>query len=178
MKKRALHYLLIFTIILSVSSCATDPLLRKYISGEWRPLKLGSLDLQKVIPDGDAEVPQYTQEDMNTLTELKETLSVKNPDGTVKKSTSEDFDRMIAEASTSYIFRSDGYGGRVGPLQPVKGTWKLKKKGTRLILKDEKTKEQFVLIIDSLTSKRMVATNKYLPGGMNITYLKVTDEAP
>lgn len=177
MKKSTL-YLFIITIAVALSSCATDPLLRTYVSGEWKPVKLGSLDIQKIVPDGDIVVPKFTHEDEQVLMEMKNSLSTKNADGTEKKSTSEDYARLIAEANTSYIFRTEGFGGRLNPETPIKGPWKLKSKGKRLILTDEKTKEKFVIIIDSLTSKRMVASNKYIPGGMKVTYLKMTDEAP
>ena len=178
MKKSAL-YLFFFAILFSTSSCGTDPLLRTYISGEWRPVKFASIDMNKMIPSGDTAVPQYNQEDYKMLTELKQSLSTtNNPDGSGRKSTGEDFTRMITEANTTYIFRREGFGGRLNPETPIKGSWKLKNKGKRLILTDDRTKEQFVINIDSLTSKRMVATNKNLPNGMKVTYVKVTDEAP
>ena len=178
MKKNTFFNLLIFVILIALSSCATDPLLRKNIVGEWNPVKIGSVDLLKIIPAGDEAVPQYTPEDVKTLNELKQNLSKTNADGAMQKSTGDDFLRLLSEANTSYVFREEGFGGRLNPEQPLKGTWKLKKKGTRLILTDDRTKEQFVLIIDSLSSRKMMATNKNLPNGMKVTYIKQTDEAP
>jgi hypothetical protein len=178
MKKNTFFYLLFFAILFAFPSCATDPLLRKYIVGQWNPVKIGSVDLIKIIPAGEVDVPPYSQEEYKMLTDLKQNLSKTNAEGSSQRSTEEDFNRLLSEANTSYIFRNEGFGGRLNPEQPMKGKWKLKKKGTRLILTDDRTKEQFVLIIDSLSSRKMIATNKNLPNGMKVTYIKQTDEAP
>ena len=178
MKKNTIFYLLFFAILFALPSCATDPLLRKYIVGQWNPVKVGSVDLKKIIPSGEEEVPKYTQEDYKMLTELKQSLSKTNADGVMQKSTGDDFLRLLSEANTSYVFRNEGFGGRLNPENPQKGKWKLNKKGTKLILTDERTKEKFVMVIDSLSSRKMIATNKNIPSGMKVTYVKQTDEAP
>jgi hypothetical protein len=176
MKKNTFYYLLIFGILFTLSSCATDPLMRKNIIGVWVPEKFGTMDMRKLIPDGDSAGPQYSESDYKMLNDMKESLSKTGSEGKVEKGSEDDFSRMIMEASTTYAFREEGIGGRMSPVNPVKGKWKMKKKGTRLVLTDDLTKDQFVLIIDSLTSKRMVATNKYLPNGMKISYKKESDE--
>jgi hypothetical protein len=172
MKKNTVFYLLIFSILFGLSSCATDPVLKSYIVGAWQPVKLGSINLQRVLSGGDTLARQYNEEDAKMLTELKMRLSNSSPNGTVKKTTSADFSLLFKEAGISYKFTKEGFGARANAEQPIRGTWKLKKKGTKLILTDLTTKEKFILLIDSLSSKRMVATNKYLPDGLKITYLK------
>ena len=174
MKKNTVFSLLIFSILFGLSSCATDPLLQGYIVGAWRPVKLGSIDLQRVLSGGDTLARQYNQEDIKMLTELKKSLSNPSSTGTLKNTTKAGFSLLFKEAATSYKFTSEGYGARDYAGQPIRGTWKLKKKGTKLILTDLTTKEKFILLIDSLSSKRMVATNKNLPDGLKITYLKVS----
>jgi hypothetical protein len=176
MIKNTSSYLLIFMILLGISSCATDPLLRKYIVGDWRPVKVGTMDLQKLLPKDDTVPYQYTQEEIKMMIELKQSLSRKAADGTLQKSTGTDFSIMLTEANTAYNFTSKGIGIRYHPYQPIKGKWKLKNKGTRLVLTDLKTKEQFILKIDSLSSKKMVATNNNLPNGLKITYIKGNED--
>ncbi len=115
---------------------------------------------------------QYTEEDYKMLLDLKQNLSKPDANGTFQKSTSADLSLLVNEASTSYKFTSEGFGARFNPGQPIKGKWKLKKKGTKLVLTEVNTQEQFILLIDSLSSNKMVATNKNLPNGLKITYIK------
>jgi hypothetical protein len=172
MKKNTGFYFLIFTILFGLSSCATDPLLRRYIVGNWQPVKLGSMDINKLLVSDGTPPRQLTQEDYKMLIDLKENLSKTAANGAIQKSTEADFSSMVNEASTSYKFTSGGLGARDNPKQPIKGTWKLKKKGTKLVLTEVNTKKTFILLIDSLSSNKMVATNKNLPHGMKITYIK------
>ena len=167
-------------ILFGLSSCATDPLLRSYVVGTWQPVKIGSVDIKNLLPRDDTLATQYTEEDYKMLIELK-TQAKQSGEGTSQTSTGadgsapkapvDDFLRLLNEANTSYKFATEGHGARFNPDQPVKGTWKLKKKGTKLVLKDMRTKEPFIILIDSLSSKKMVATNKYL-NGLKITYIK------
>jgi hypothetical protein len=171
MKRNLVFYFLIFTILYGLSSCATDALLKRNIVGVWQPIKIGTIDIQKLMQTGDTTVQQYTQEDHQMLLDLKKSLSKPSGNGTSQKSTGADFSLLVNEASTTYRFTSDGFGARDNPGEPLKGTWKLKNKGTMLIITDVNTKQQFILRIDSLTSKKMVATNKNLKG-LKVTYLK------
>ena len=167
-------------ILFGLSSCATDPLLRSYIVGTWQPVKVGSVDIKKLLPADDTLVQQYTQEDYQMLIDLK-TLAKQlgegssqtsiGEDGSAPKLPGDDFLILLNEANTSYKFAKEGYGARFNPDQPVKGKWKLKKKGTKLVLTDDRTKDQFIILIDSLSSKKMVATNRNL-NGLKITYIK------
>jgi hypothetical protein len=172
MTKNTLFYLLIFTILFGFSSCATDPLLRKYIVGNWQPVRIGGMDIKKLLPAEDTLPHQYSAEEVKMMIEFKQNLSTRGPDGTLQKSTGADFSQMLNEAGTAYKFISDGFGARINPVHPMKGSWKLKNKGKKLVLTDVKTKEQFTLLIDSLSSKKMVATNKNLPNGLKINYIK------
>jgi hypothetical protein len=172
MRKNTFFYLMIFAVLTGLQSCATDQLLKSYIVGPWQPVKAGSLDIKKLFPMDDTLPHQYTEEDYKMLTDLKQNLSKAGVGGTSQKSTMKDFNNMVTEIATSYKFTKEGIGARDNPAQPCKGKWKLKKKGTMLVLTDFGTKEKFILLIDSLSSKKMVATNKNLPKGLKITYIK------
>ena len=171
MKRNLVFYFMIFTILYGLSSCATDALLKRNIVGVWQPTKIGTIDIQKLLPGDGTIVQQYTQEDHQMLLDLKKSLSKPAGNGTSQKSTGADFSLLVNEASTTYRFTSDGFGARDNLGEPLKGTWKLKNKGTMLIITDANTKQQFILRIDSLTSNKMVATNKNLKG-LKVTYLK------
>ena len=170
MKKNILHYFIIFIILSSLTSCATDQLSRKYIVGNWQPVKIGSVDIQKLFPRDDTLAHQYTEDDYKLLLDLKQTAAKLGPRDDA--SGVDYFSVVLNEVNTSYKFTKEGIGARANSFQPIKGKWKLKKKGTKLILTDYGTQEQFILLIDSLTSNKMVATNKNLPDGMKITYVK------
>jgi hypothetical protein len=172
MRKNTFIYLMIFTILVGFQSCATDQLLKSYIVGPWIPVKAGAIEIKKLFPENDSVARQYNEEDRKMLTELKQNLSKTGAGGTSQRSTEKDFANLINEIKTSYKFTKEGFGARDNQLQPIKGTWKLKKKGKILVLKETVTKQQFILEIDSLTSKTMVATNKNLPKGLKITYMK------
>ena len=172
MKKNTILYFFIFTILLGFQSCATDPLLRSHIIGTWQPVSLGSVDVQKLWPSDGSVAEQATPEDNKRLIDLKQSLSNQSANGILQRSTAEDFERLISEATTSYRFTSDNLGARVNPEQPMKGEWKLNKKGTKLTLTNPETKEKFILLIDSLSSNKMVATNINLPNGLKVTYSK------
>jgi hypothetical protein len=169
MKRNIFNYLVIFIFLSALTSCATDARLKGYIVGVWQPVKLGSVDIKKLLSRDDTMPHQYTVEDYKMLLELK--MSAGKLDAS-ENSGADYFSVLINEANTSYKFTKEGLGARSNSDQPLKGKWKLKKKGTRLILTDFRTKDQFILMIDSLTSGKMVATNKNLPDGMKVTYVK------
>jgi hypothetical protein len=172
MKKNSIFYFFIFTILLGLQSCATDPLLRSHIVGNWQPVSLGSLDVKKLWPSDGTVAEPTTPEDNKMLIDLRQGMLKPDANGIMQKFTGEDFSRLISEATTSYRFTSDGAGARVNPEHPMKGEWKLNKKGTKLTLTNPDTKEKFILLIDSLSSNKMVATNKNLPNGLKVTYSK------
>jgi hypothetical protein len=169
MKKNVVNYFVIFIFLSALTSCATDARLKSYIVGVWQPVKLGAVDIKKLLPRDDTLSHQYTAEDYKILLELKMSAGKKDAS---ENSGADYFSILINEANTSYKFTKEGFGARSNPDQPIKGTWKLKKKGTRLILTGNETKEQFILLIDSLSPGKMVATNKNLPDGMKVTYVK------
>ena len=171
MKKNTIFYFLILLILFGSSSCATDPLLRRNIIGVWQPTKVGAIDIQKLIPRDDTIAQVFSESDYKTMTDLKQSLSKPDGTGAIQKSTGADFKLMVNEAMTPYRFTSDGFAARDNPRQPLKGKWKLNKKGTTLTITDVNTNEQFILLIDSLSSNKMVATNKNL-NGLKITYIK------
>jgi hypothetical protein len=173
MKKNSLIYFLVFAILFAVSSCATDSHLKSRIVGVWKPVKIGSIDIQKLVPRDDTIAQKYTEDDKKMLLELKGSSSKPSAGGTPGKSTIKDFSQLINEANTTYKFTKEGLGARDNPQQPIKGTWKFKNKGTKLVITDERAQQEFVLQIDSLTSDKMVATNKNMPNGLKITYIKV-----
>lgn len=171
---------MIFTILLGLSSCATDPHLRSYIVGVWQPVKIGSVDIKKLLQRDDTSAHEYTQEEYKMLLDLKNmskqvadgTSQTIGEDGTAPALPQTGLSRLINEANTSYKFTADGFGARFNFEHPIKGKWKLKKRGTKLILTEINTQEQFILLIDSLSSNKMVATNKNFPNGLKITYVK------
>jgi hypothetical protein len=169
MGKNIFNYFVILIILSALTSCATDARLRSYVVGVWQPVKLGAVDIKKLLPKDDTLPHQYTQEDLKMLIELKKSASKLDAS---ENSGADYFSVLINEANTSYKFTKEGLGARSNPDKSIKGTWKLKKKGTKLILTDFVTKEQFILMIDSLTSSKMVATNRNLPDGMKVTYIK------
>jgi hypothetical protein len=170
MKKSIFNYSVIFIILAALTSCATDARLKGYVVGVWQPVKIGAVDIQNLFQRDDTLPHQYTEEDYKILLDLKMSAAKQNAS---ESSTGADyFSVLINEVNSSYKFTKEGLAARANPDQPIKGTWKLKKKGTRLILTENSTKEQFILMIDSLSSNKMVATNKNLPNGLNVTYIK------
>jgi hypothetical protein len=171
MKKNTIFYFLILTILLGLSSCATNQLFKRNIIGAWQPTKVGAIDIKKFLPRDDTIAQSFNDEDYKMMTDLKQSLSKPDGSGAVQKGTMEDFSLMVNEAITPYRFTSDGFAARDNPRQPLKGTWKLNKKGTTLTITDVNTQEDFILQIDSLSSTKMVATNKNL-NGLKVTYIK------
>ena len=173
MKRNTVFYFMIFIIMFGLTSCATDPLLRGYIVGSWQPSKFGRTDPQKLLDAGEVmEDSQYTMEDQKMLDDLKHNLIKPDAKDTLQRSIGDEWTIMVNEINTSYMFSSEGSGSRLNPDHPLKGTWKLNKKGKKLVLTGFDKKDQFILLIDSLSSNKMVATNKNLPNGLKITYLK------
>jgi hypothetical protein len=173
MTKKTLLSLVAIIIITGMTSCATNKKARSYVVGQWEPYKLGSVEIKKLLPKSDTVSPQYSQEDYNALNDIKKSMGKPSGDGTKKKFTSEDFSALVEEAATTYMFTREEYASRDNIKTPMRGLWKLNKKGNQLTISNLDTPETFVLSIDSLTSMMMIATNPYLKG-MNVTYLKNT----
>lgn len=171
MRKNTIFYFLILMILLGLSSCATNQIFKRNIIGAWQPTKVGAIDINKFLPRDDTIAQSFNDEDYKVMTDLKQTLSKPDGSGTIQKGTMEDFSHLINEAITPYRFTTDGFAARDNPMQPLKGTWKLNKKGTTLTITDVNTQEDFILQIDSLSSTKMVATNKNL-NGLKVTYIK------
>jgi hypothetical protein len=129
------------------------------------------MDIKKLLPRDDTIAQSFDKEDYEMMTNLKQTLSKPDESGAIHKSTKEDFSNLVNEANTPYRFTSEGFAARDNPRQPLKGTWKLNKKGTMVTITDVNTQKDFSLQIDSLSSTIMVATNKNL-NRLKVTYIK------
>jgi hypothetical protein len=173
MTKKPFLSLIAILIITGMTSCATNKKARAYIVGQWEPYKLGSVEIKKLLPRADSVALQYSQQDYNALNDIKKSMGKPSGDGTNKKFTSTDFNNLVEEATTTYMFTREEYASRDNVKTPFRGMWKLNKKGNQVTISNLDTPETFVLSIDSLTSVMMIATNPNLKG-MKVTYLKNT----
>ena len=170
MTRNKILFLAVILCAAMITSCTTNKAARRNLIGYWNPYKVGTVELKKLQPSDDTIPHQYNQEDYDMMNEMKRSLGKPSGDGTSKGSSSE-FESLIVEASTSYVFSGEGYAGRDNPLRPMRGTWKMNKKGTEVTITDAGSLETFTLSIDTLTPSKMIATNPMLKG-LKVSYFK------
>ena len=170
MTRNKILFLAVIIISAALTSCATNKAAKRNIVGHWQPYKVGTVELRKLQPSDDTVAHQYSQDDYTMLNDLKRSLG-KPASGEAAKGSSSDFENLIVEASTAYIFSVEGYAGRDNATRPMRGNWKMNRKGTEVTITDAGSLESFSLSIDTLTSSKMIATNPNLKG-IKVSYYK------
>ncbi|MBL7138948.1 MAG: hypothetical protein ISS17_09245 [Bacteroidales bacterium] len=179
MKKIQLTQGFVFALFLFLTAC-TPAEFNTRIVGRWRPVKLEKTGMQQSSPDmqqsslpDDSILDQPPLFDEQALIQLKYEILDQKQKGMTMEDLATQFRNASAESQSTYTFFSNGIGIRDTPgAEPMKGKWKVKKRGKLLIFADKGIAKPIRLDIYTLTRTKMVAGSSNLPKGMRLTYIK------
>ena len=163
--KRLLTLLFTLTVALLISSCATFYPNQKKLIGTWKPEK----------------VEKYNMPDLPTQAAANQQKARPGEEGTTPATTpanpsraESQLARLIENEKRSMLtFNADKTALVDFHGKTIKGTWKLKKQGTRLLASSKETEQKLDLEILHVndTSAVMIETLPF--GSLKITYKKV-----
>jgi hypothetical protein len=176
----------------ALSSCAlVKSPNEKLIVGTWTPVKV-----EKYISPEDLE--KMKSQPAGTASGTASAASTKNPaghtaindtaskakmaakgglqeggQGTPDQRAQQRLDRLIqTEQRSPLIIAADKVAVKNYPGNPLKASWKMNAKGTKVTAKDFKTKEKYVLDIVEVTDTKLVIIETLPIGTLKISYVK------
>jgi len=164
----AIPMLFVFSLI--ISSCVVNHEVEKRLIGKWNPVNVENLTPQMTLSQPMKTIKVDTSSDPDTKKEIELTLPA-NPDEKTAK-----FQRAVATEMRSPIMIAITNNQRIVekyfPGKTATGTWKLKKNGKRVAVKETKTGRKFTLDIISLSDSIAVVHEKLPLGEIKIKYAK------
>jgi hypothetical protein len=190
--KNYLTAVTLFLLACALTSCAlVKSPNEKLIVGTWTPVKVEKYispeDLEKMktqasgTTSGTATATGAKGATGNTAkndTASKAKMAAKGGtqgtgQGTPQQRAEQRLDRLIqAEQRSPLIIGADKIAVKNYPGNPVKGSWKMNAKGTKVTAKNFKTKEKYVLDIVEITDAKMVIIENLPIGALKINYVK------
>jgi hypothetical protein len=163
--------LLAFTAV--YTTCAASHPNEKLIVGKWK-----TVSVEKVLPENPQQQPTGTTPPSTPKTEPAGTSKGGSKgsgagSGDAKVRAEEQFNRLyIAEQKATLEITANKYAIKDFNGTFVKATWKMKANGTKIVAKNIKTKEKYVLEILELTETKAVILEKLPAGSLKITYAR------
>jgi hypothetical protein len=163
----------LISLVPFANSCKVTYPNEKYMIGSWTPVKVEKYT-EPVTPTAEGEIPKEAQRPVAK----SDTNVQKGKSGTQSsvqtRTPEEELQRMITtEGRTTLVVYSEkkmvvkNYPGKI-----VKGTWKMKKKGTQVIAKEITTGKKMTMDILSINDTSAVVVERLPYGDIKITYKK------
>lgn len=165
--KRNLTLLLAFTFVFLTTFCNAGQPIQKRLLGTWKVVKVEKYD----IPNIPTPPPQNTQKGTATpgdTTAMSATATLH------QTSKMEDrLNRIIQnEMLSKMTINADKTAIEERPGKTVKGTWKLKKHGTVLLVNSKEKGKKMTIDIIRVNDTSAVVIQRLPIGGLKITYRK------
>ena len=179
--KRLLTLFFAFTFAFLIISCATFQPNQKRLVGTWKAvsvekynipnLKTATQNTPQVVPDRKTGTNTGT----NTTTATTIVVDTNASSQVPEKSRAEKvLARMIENEKTSTLtINADKTALKESPGKTVHATWKLKKKGTQLLIATKETGKKMTVEIQKITDTSAVVLETLPIGGLKVTYHKV-----
>jgi hypothetical protein len=173
-KNNTFTALIVFCSMILLASCATVHPNQALLPGTWKVTSI-----EKYV---DPNAPVKTASETAAAT-AKQAPRVKPGDSTAKGGVSpalqepprtEDLIRrmIMVEERSSLIINPNGTAAKQYPGKVIKATWKMKKKGTRIVVKEMSTKQKWQFDILEISDKRAVLLRRSEYGDFKIVYVK------
>jgi hypothetical protein len=164
--KRLLTVFFIVTIAFLVSSCAVFYPNQKKLIGTWKAVKVEKLEVN--VPTATAPAAGTEAKTRTGTGEAKSSAGL--PDSAkVEKQIS----RMIDnEMKSTLTINADKTAIKEYPGKTVHATWKLKKRGTRLLVNTKETGKKLTLDILHINDTSVIVKATVPYGSMKVTYRK------
>jgi hypothetical protein len=167
--KRHLTLLFAFSFVfLTAFSKPVEPI-QKRLLGTWKVVKVEKYDIPNIIPPA----PQNTQK--STTTHKDTTTSAMSATATAHQASKmEDrLNRIIqTEMHSKLTINADKTAIEERPGKTLKGTWKLKKHGTILLVNSKERGKKMTIDIIHVNDTSAVVIQRLPIGGLKITYRK------
>ena len=154
-----------------ISSCAVNQQAEKRLIGKWSPVTVENLAVAPDQPPATQIVKVDTSTEEGTRKEVNLTLPATLDSKGLK------IERYLENEKRSSVVFSITNNQRLvekqTPGKTVSGTWKLKKNGKKLALKENETGRKITVDIVSLTDSTTVFVEKLPIGDIRIKYSKV-----
>lgn len=149
--------------VLSLYSCAVKPHPNeRIIVGKWRPVQV-----EKIVDSSEIQAAAMLKGEND---QRKSKTGVPGDAGAGSRK-QEAFDRLAqAEARATMEIFPDGTALKSLPGHPVKASWKMKGKGTRIVARNLENKMKFVIEILEINKERIVVIEHAPVGDLKITY--------
>jgi hypothetical protein len=162
--KRLLPLIFPLTIVLLISSCAIQPIQKRLI-GTWKVVNVDPIyftNLQEKI----AYVQKHKNDKIDTVTNQAKQLEISKAE--------DQRERMIqSELHSTLTVNSDKTAIKEYPGKTVHAKWKLKDKGTNLVVKTKESGKTITFHIQHLTDTSALFTATSPAGKYQISYKKV-----
>jgi hypothetical protein len=165
----AFSILLLISFI--ISSCATNHAVEKLLIGKWNPVHVENLAPGSYQLGAMKTIKVDTSTTEGTTKEIELTLPATpdNKEAKIVRYMNNEQNSPVLISITNNQRKVEKYF----PGKTVSGTWKLKKKGKRLVVKETETGKMVTLDIVSLTDSTTVLIQKLPFGDIKIKYAKV-----
>jgi hypothetical protein len=164
----AFSMLLLIGII--ISSCATNHAVEKLLVGKWNPVTVENLTPNSYQPGATETVKVDTSTEEGTHKEVNLTLPT-NPTG--KNAKIERFmSTEMRSPITLSIINKQKTVEKFIPGKTAKGTWKLTKRGKRIVIKESETGKSYTVDIVSLSDTATVFIERLPFGDLKVKYAK------
>ncbi len=194
--KNILTIVMLAAFACAFTSCAITSPKEKLLVGTWKPVKVEKYispeDMEKLksknaqgtsssTPGSSATNPSGKPARMDSVTKAKMAAQSggrgANEGDNPALRAEERLNRLIqSEARADLVITSDKKAGKMAvitlPGAPVKATWKMNHKGTKITTKNLKTKDKYVFDVIELTENKAVFIQNLPIGGIKISYTK------
>jgi hypothetical protein len=163
--RRLLSLFVVTTFIFLISSCAVQPIQKRLI-GTWKPVKVEPI----IVPGTQEQVVQKVQE---TKSNKLDTVDYQAKPREITKA-DEQKERMIqSELRSTMTVYANKTAIKEYPGKTVHATWKLKNKGTNLLVNTKETGKKITFNILHVNDTSAIFTATSPVGRYKITYKKV-----
>lgn len=166
-KKGLFFYAAGFLLAIITTSCATVYPNEKLIVGKWRPVHAEEYIEMKA--NNTSSKPAVKQTEKNTVV-VQNTETVTTG---AQAHSGDKMNRMIqTELQSPMVIYANKTAEKTFPNRTVTVTWKMKKKGTRVIATNEQTSRQLKLDILSVSDSTLVVVERSDEGNIKVKYIK------
>ena len=164
--QRLLAYLTGISFILFIASCAVTHPNEQLIVGDWKPVKA-----EKYIPPPKESKTKQVPADSAKMARKAQKQFKEEPAGDSKQDNQ--WERMVVtELRSPITVYPNKTVSKFYPGKTAKGTWKLKKKGTRIIAKESQTNKKLTMDILQVTETTATVIERFPFGDIKIEYVR------
>ena len=163
--KKLLTLFFVCTVAFLVSSCATSYPNQKKLIGTWKVIKIEKYDIPSVAVANAATAQKAKTGDVHDTSSAVAVSELSKRDKVINR-------MMEKELHSSLTINKDQTAVKELPGKTVHATWKLKNKGTRLLIDSKEEGKKMTIDILHINDTSAVVLENLPVGGLKVTYKK------